>query len=75
MRVFLPFSNSNYRNNWGQNFRMRKGDFRAVLAIEEKSHWNDKNKPSTYYTIIQRDPNHWYANIVYSEILFTKMEI
>jgi hypothetical protein len=62
IRTFLPFSNTTYRNDWGQNLRTTQGGFKTVLAIEEKNHWNPKFVPEKYHTIIQKDPNRWYAN-------------
>jgi hypothetical protein len=64
IRVFLPFSNSAYRNDWGQNLKTRKGNFKTVLEIEEKSHWNPKFISEKYHTVIQKDPNRWYANSI-----------
>ncbi len=62
INVFLPFSNSAYRNDWGQNLRTTKGGFKTVLEIEEKSHYNPKYVADKYHTMIQKDPNKWYAN-------------
>ena len=62
IRVFLPFSNSTYRNDWGQNLKTHKGNFKTVIEIEEKNHWNPKFVPEKYHTIIEKDPNKWYAN-------------
>lgn len=62
IRTFLPFSNATYRNDWGQNLRTTKGGYKTVVEIEEKSHYVPKFVPEKYHTIIQRDPNRWYAN-------------
>jgi hypothetical protein len=62
INVFLPFSNATYRNDWGQNLRTIKGGFKTVLEIEEKSHYVPKFIPEKYHTLIQKDPNRWYAN-------------
>lgn len=62
IKVFLPFSNSNYTNDWGKNLKTTKGDYRSVVEIEENNHWNPKYIPYEYHTMIQKDPNKWYAN-------------
>lgn len=62
INIYLPFSNTTYRNDWGQNLRTNKGDFRTVVGLEEKNHYNPKFIPEKYHTIIQKDPNRWYAN-------------
>jgi len=62
INCFLPFSNTAYRNDWGQNLRTKGGSFEDVLKIEEKNHWNPKFVSDKYHTIIQKDPNKWYAN-------------
>jgi len=62
IKVYLPFNNTNYINDWGQNLKTKKGNYNTVLAIEEKNHWNPKYVSSDYHTMIQKDPNRWYAN-------------
>lgn len=62
IKTFLPFSNSAYRNDWGQNLRTTKGGPKMVVEQEEKNHWIPKFVPEKYHTIIQKDPNKWYAN-------------
>lgn len=57
IQVYLPFSNSVYRNDWGQNLASK-----GVLALEEKHHFVPKFVPSIYQTMIQKDVNRWYAN-------------
>jgi hypothetical protein len=60
--TYLPFSNSNYTNDWGQNLKTTKGGFNTVLEIEEKNHYVPKFIPNAYHTMIQKNPNKWYAN-------------
>jgi hypothetical protein len=62
IKTFLPFSNAEYRNDWGQNLRTEKGNFKKVIEIEEKTHWVPPFVPEKYHTMIQKDPNRWYAN-------------
>jgi len=62
INVFLPFSNTTYRNDWGQNLRTTKGGYQTVVTIEEKTSWNPPFVPQEYHTAIQKDPNRWYAN-------------
>lgn len=62
IKVFLPFSNATYMNDWGQNLKTLRGGFKTVLDLEEKNHWNPKFVPEKYHTLIQKDPNRWYAN-------------
>jgi hypothetical protein len=62
IRTFLPFSNSAYRNDWGQNLRTDRGGFKTVVELEEKNHWVPKFVANEYHTMIQKNPNKWYAN-------------
>lgn len=63
INVYLPFSNTNYRNDWGDNLRLKiGGSSREVVELEEKNHWNPNFIDQKYHTMIQRDPNKWYAN-------------
>lgn len=61
IKTFLPFSNNNYTNDWGQYLRVRNGSFSDVLLLEEKNHWNHSKDPK-YSTAIEKNPNKWYSN-------------
>ena len=61
LQVYLPFSNANYYNEWGQNIRTRGGNFNDVLQIAKRGIWNGKT-PWKYHVDIQPDPTKWYAN-------------
>ena len=62
IKVFLPFSNSQYTNDWGQYLKTTNG----VSAVEIEQHkdnlWKQKNVPEKYQTTVQPDQNKWYAN-------------
>ncbi len=60
--VFLPFSKHNYVNDWGQNLRTYGGNYRDVVLLAEKNHYNNKFDDVKYHTMIDRNINHWYAN-------------
>ncbi len=62
INTFLPFSNTTYRNDWGQNLKTNGGNFKNVLELEEKNHYVPNFIPHEYHTMIQKDPNKWYAN-------------
>jgi hypothetical protein len=60
LKVFLPFSNANYRNDWGKLLRTKDSDYRKVVELEKRKHRNyDLEK---YNTKIAEDPTTWYAN-------------
>jgi hypothetical protein len=76
IRVYLPFSNTNYVNDWGKNLKTYKGDFRTVVQLEEKNHWNPKFVSEEYHTMIQKDPTKWYANnIIFRNTIYKNGEL
>lgn len=64
IKIFLPFSNASYRNDWGDQLRSGGGGGGAqtVVELEEKNHWNGRHIPTKYHTKIHKDPKKWYAN-------------
>lgn len=60
LKVFLPFSNANYRNDWGKLLRTKDSDYKKVVELEKRKHRN--HDPEEYRTKIADDPTMWYAN-------------
>lgn len=59
LKVFLPFSNTHYRNDWGKNLRTRSR--MSVVELQEMKNKKQYSKPK-YMTKINKDINGWYAN-------------
>lgn len=60
--TYLPFSKYNYKNDWGYYLKTSNGNYKDVVLLEEKNHYNPHFVPEKYHTMIQKDPTKWYAN-------------
>jgi hypothetical protein len=60
LRVFLPFSNVSYYNDWGQNLQTNDNSF-DVVKLQEYN-FRDYTKNHKYKLMIIKNINQWYAN-------------
>jgi len=76
IKVYLPFSNAVYRNDWGKNLKTTKGDYKTVVELAEHNHYDPKFVPIKYQTMIQKDPNRWYSNFcIFRNTIYKNSEL
>lgn len=61
LKVFLPFSNANYRNDWGQNLRVNPLYRTSVVKFQERN-FRDFTKDPRFQVMVNKNVNKWYAN-------------
>ncbi len=61
IKVYLPFSNTNYRNDWGGNLKTDPKLKTTPVKLQERN-FRDFTKEYEFKTMVNRDTNRWYAN-------------